>query len=111
MQSFIAVRHAYVCSAMVEVTIVGQDEAPKYSLASDVRISYKISGLLFLNFIFLASGKGALKHTKGGERHRDGLIVCCRGKTQSAVWGLARGLLQPTQVLTFRDGQQQMFRE
>jgi len=37
-QSFIAV-HAYVCSAMVEITILGQDEAPKYLLASDVRIS------------------------------------------------------------------------
>ena len=38
-QSFIAVQHAYVCSAMVEITILGQDEAPKYLLASDVRIS------------------------------------------------------------------------
>ena len=38
-QSFIAVRHVYVCFAVVEITILGQDEAPKYVLASDVRIS------------------------------------------------------------------------
>jgi len=59
----------------------------------------------------LASGKGALKHTKGGEWHSDVFIIHCSVKTQSAVWGLARGPLQLTQVLLFSNGQQQMFRE
>lgn len=52
-----------------------------------------------------------LKYTKGGEWHSDVFIIHCSVKTQSAVSGLARGLLQPTQVLVFSNGQQQTFRE